>query len=452
MRFTPSENTNKQFELGKTILRSFINLDHSLVKMGDKIDWDKFENSFGKHFNPKVGRPGLPTRLMVGLLYLKYLYDVSDDAVIEMFVRDPYIQDFCGYLYFQHDFPCDPSSLTRWRKRFKDELELLFGETVRLAMEENYLKASELKKAVVDSTVQEKDITFPTDSKLITKAREKLVEQAQADGIELRQSYVRVGKKEQNRCSSYFFARQFKRARKSLKKQKTYLGRVIRDVERKSEALSPELEKILNIAKKIHAQTKNSKNKIYSVHEPDVECISKGKSHKRYEFGNKVSVVTTNKSNWIVGVKSFFGNPYDGATLKSAIDQAEKITGVGIEEIYVDRGYRGKKYHPEGKEVHISGKKRLSRVKKRRLKRRSSIEPVIGHLKSDHRLNLNRLWGKDGDRANPVLAAAAFNLKKLMRAFFGLKLRLSFIMFLKKNRKNLELVDFAVFYKLQKVS
>lgn len=394
-------------------------MSHELVRLADNIDWEEFCEKFGKNFHDRRGRPALPTRLMVGLTYLKYLYDLSDEDIVKRFISDPYVQYFCGFEYFQHDAPCDSSSLTRWRKRLGEEgAEKLLTETLAVAHKLGLITLHDCERVIVDTTVQEKNVTYPTDSKLINKARENLVKLAKERNISLRQSYMFKGKHEAHKCSRYLHAKQFKRARRSIKKQKTYLGRVIRDIKRKCESPDEKLKAALEVAKKIYWQERSTKNKIYSIHEPHVECISKGKARTPYEFGNKVSFTVTAKNPWIIGAKSFFGNPFDGSTLKAAIAQTEKLTGKVVKEIYLDKGYKGKVHHPEGKMTLISGRKSLRPVLQKLLKRRSSIEPVIGHSKSDHRMGVNLLKGKLGDQMNPIFAASAFNLRKILRSFF----------------------------------
>ena len=438
MKPKTSENESKQLELGKVRLASFLNISHELVRLADAMDWDHFCAKFGEQFNDR-GRPALATRLMVGLTYLKYVYDLSDEAVVAQFLESGYWQYFCGFEYFQHEAPCDSSSLTRWRKRLgEDGAEKLLTETLAVAHKLGLITLRSCERVIVDTTVQEKNISFPTDSKLINKARENLVDAAKAAGIELRQTYTFKGKYEAHRCSRLLHAKQHNRAKTSIKRQKRYLARVIRDVKRKCEKPEGQLLEALKLAMKVFLQDRKSENKIYSLHEPHVECISKGKARQPYEFGNKVSLAVTAKNPWIIGAMSFFNRPYDGATLKPAIIQVERITGVRVKEIFVDKGYRGKAHHPEGKTVLISGRKNLRPILQRYLKRRASIEPIIGHSKHDHRMEVNLLKGEHGDRINPILAGAAFNMRKILRSFF---LRLFFVLkFYFRRRLNTALI------------
>lgn len=412
----------RQGDLFRARLGQLINRRHPLCVLANQIDWNVFEQEFGPLYVANVGRPALPTRLIVGLHYLKYTYDESDESVVARFLENPYWQYFCGYEYFQHEFPLDPTSLVKWRKRIgPDGLENLLKETVETAKRKKLIKKSHLKRVNVDTTVQEKAIAFPTDARLYHKMRRTLVREAKARGIRLRQSYERLGKHALYKQGRYSHARQMKRAKRETKRLKVYLGRVLRDIGRKCLCPDKELQQLLSLAGRIFRQQQKDSNKVYSVHAPEVECIAKGKVHKRYEFGCKVSVVTTSKDNWVVGIEAIHGNPYDGHTLKRAIEQTERITGWHPANAYCDKGYRGATRDIDDTTVHLSNKKKrtVSRSKWRWLRRRSAIEPVIGHLKSDNRMERNHLLGDDGDRINAVLAACGFNLRKLIRAFFG---------------------------------
>lgn len=424
-----------QLELERPSLDSILDKKDFFICLGEAIDWDSLSCNLGKSFHESQGRPGLPMRLMIGLTFLKYLYNLSDDKLLRQFVENNYWQYFCGFRTVQTKRPCEASSLTRFRNRLGEKNgEKLLKETVSLAVRMGFLKKKDLQKAIVDTTVQEKNITYPTDSKLINKAREKLVKEAKREGIVLRQSYKFKGKKESVKSARYFHAKQYKRAKASIRKQKTWLGRVIRDIERKlgKRKSSDKLREALEIGKRILDQSRHSKGKVYSLHESHVECLSKGKARRPYEFGNKASFITTWKKNWIIGAKSFFGNPFDAKTLKEAVNQAERISGVEIKKIGADRGYRGKANHPDGKEILITGVGSLSKEDKRFLRRRSSIEPVIGHMKQGHRLRVNYLGGIKGDKINPILAACAFNLQKIIRSFV-----VPFLQWLKKWKNSL---------------
>ena len=276
----------------------------------------------------------------------------------------------------------------------------------------------------VDTTVQEKAIAYPTDARLYDKMRRRLVREAGEQGIELRQSYVRLGKRALAKQGRYGHAKQMKRARRETRRLKTYLGSVLRDMQRKVAAPDSALQEVFALAERLLAQKRSDKNKLYAVHAPEVECIAKGKAHKRYEFGCKVSVVTTSKKNWVVGVDACHGNPYDGKTLAPALEQVARLTGWKTEQACCDQGYRGKQYWPEGIKVMLTGRRPRSASLRRWLWRRAAVEPVIGHMKSESRMDRNQLHGRDGDRMNSMLAGAGFNMRKLLRAF---RLRLFYI-------------------------
>jgi IS5 family transposase len=401
-----------------------LDMDHALVRLSQQINWASFEERFGSLYVDKVGRPGLPIRLLVGLTYLSRMYDLSDEAVVAMWVENPYWQYFCGCEYFQHYFPLDPSSLVRWRKRIgKDGVEFLLQQTLCTAQTTGQLTERHLSQVNVDTTVQEKAIRYPTDSRLYHRMLERLVNAAQGAGIPLRQSYVRVSKKAFVMHSRYAHARQMKRAQKETRKLKTYLGRVVRDIRRKGSSLPGALAELLRLAERLLSQRRTDTHKLYSVHEPQVECIAKGKAHKKYEFGCKVSVVTTSRDNWVVGVQALPGNPYDGHTLSDALTQVTRLTGWQPGTAYCDQGYRGHGYAGETQIEIVDRRKVTNRTKRRWRKRRAAIEPVIGHLKSDHRLDRNFLKGVPGDQINALLSGCGRNLKKLLRGLFWLCLR-----------------------------
>jgi len=356
------------------------------------------------------------------------MHNLSDEDVVHGWTENPYWQYLSGMKYFEHELPIDPSSMTRWRKRIGESgAEAMLSETIEAGKRLGVVKASQLNRVNIDTTVQEKHVRFPTDSRLYNRARKRLVELAKRYGIKLRQGYSRVSKKLVFKQSRYSHAKQYKRARKCTKKLRTILGRVIRDIERKAKNVSGELKELLKIAKQIQSQERKSKDKMYSVHAPEVECISKGKVHKRYEFGCKVSVAATSRGGWFVGAQALHGNPYDGHTLAGALNQVLCISGVEPEHAFLDRGYRGHNY--EGKcTVHID-KIRRGKIAKslwRWMKRRAAIEPGIGHLKHGHRMDQNRLKGKEGDIFNAVLSAAGMNMSKLNKTLLDF-LRLIYV-------------------------
>jgi transposase, IS5 family len=403
---------------GAVLLKDFLNAAHPLSRLASVVNWAQFDRQFGKFYADEMGRPALATRLLVGLHYLKYLYNVSDEVAVASWVENPYWQYFCGEEYFAHKFPCDPTSLVKWRQRVGEEgSEKLLKESLAAAQREAVLTEAEIKRVNVDTTVQEKAIAFPTDARLYQKARQALVRMAQSCNFKLRQSYVRVGKRALVNQGRYGAARQLKRARRETRKLRTYLGRVLRNVERGNLKLSAKQEQTVNVTRRIFTQQRTDHGKVYSVHAPEVECIAKGKAQKHYEFGCKVPIVTTSRQSWIVGIDAVHDNPYDGATLKPAFTQVKRLTGIRPEEAFVDKGFRGQCYHPKGVAVYVTGRRNLTPLLSKLLKRRAAIEPVIGHTKHDHGMDRNYLLGKVGDRINALLSGAAWNLKKLWRHF-----------------------------------
>lgn len=412
----PKARPADAFQLFQAHFKQILNPKHPLIQLADRIDWPRFDAAFADCYREDLGAPAKATRLMVGLAYLKYAFDESDESVVERWVENPYWQYFCGFTHMQHDAPIDPSSLSRWRKRVGAErLALLLKETVELAVREQHLPPPDLQQVTVDTTVQEKNITYPTDSKLLYTAIRKLGRAARAYGVTLRQSYLRVGKRAATMAGRYAHAKQFRRMRRELQRLRTWVGRLIRDIRRKVTQVPEELEETLAKAEQIRRQQPPDSHKLYSWHEPEVQCISKGKARQRYEFGQKVALATTNRSNWIVAAKLLENNPYDGHTLAETLAAAEAITGVAIADAYVDKGYRGHGGHGPT-QVHIAGtsSKHLPRRERQRRRRRSAIEPKIGHLKSDHRVRRCFLSGLAGDAINIILAAAAANFRKLL--------------------------------------
>lgn len=406
-------------DLFRSQLSQMLNMSHPLIRLSERMNWANIEAEIDVMYSDNAGQPPLPTRLLVSLHYLKYTFNESDESVIERWLENPYWQYFSGFEYLQHELPLHPTSLTRWRNRVGDKLEVLLTQTIELALEARAMSVRELDHVNVDTTVQEKAIAFPTDARLYHRMREHLVVASEHRGIKLRQSYRKVGKKALIMQGRYSHARQMRRAAKQTRKLKTYLGRVIRDIERKASNKDDALQTLLDRANRLYTQKRKDKNKLYSVHAQEVECIAKGKIHKPYEFGNKASFVTTSKSNWLVGAQSLQGNPYDGHTLSDALAQVKKVTGRAAKIAYCDQGYRG--HDVEGETiVKIVGRlpKRASRTTRKWMKRRAAIEPVIGHLKSDHRLTRNYLKGRSGNHANVLLAAAAYNLAKLLAWFY----------------------------------
>lgn len=418
-------------DLFRSCLEQIINMRHELVRLAGLVDWGFFDRRFSALY-AETGRPGVPTRLMVGLHLLKHMHGLSDEGVCERWVSDPYFQFFCGETFFQHVLPVDRSSMTRWRQRVgADELAALVQESLAAAHRGGALKPEHLERITVDTTVQPKAVAFPTDAKLMHKAREMLVRLAGEWGVQLRQSYRRVGKLALIKQGRYAHAKQHNRARRELKRLRTILGRVIRDIRRKivgNQALTDTFRRPLWLAERVATQKRRDPfPKVYSLHAPEVECIGKGKAAKPYEFGCKVTVATTNARSpggqFVVHIDALHGNPYDGHTLKAAVEATEAWTGVTVKRIFVDKGYAG--HGLDRFKVWKSGNKTPTESIRRELRRRSAIEPVIGHMKNDGLLDRNHLKGRDGDRINAILAGAGHNFRLLLR---WLRLLLSLIL------------------------
>lgn len=361
--------------------------------------------------------------MMAGLQLLKDMKGLSDEEVCATWRENPYFQYFCGEAFFQHRLPVEPPSLSIFRKRIgKAGMELLLAETIRLGLKSGVIAAAELKRVNVDTTVAEKAVRFPTDVRLCHKAREELVKTAHRWKLRLRQSYARKSKQALLLANRYMASRQMKRGRMMAKKVRNYLGRVMRELERlcaSEPLLRGAFAEDLAKARIIYQQAGDPRaaEKIYSWHAPEVECIAKGKAHKRYEFGCKASLASTNQSNFIVGAMAHHGRPYDGHTLKVVLQQIAALSGVKPEEANVDLGYRGHGLKEPGLEVILARQKRgITPAKRKRQKRRNAIEPIIGHCKNDRKVGpRNWLQGVAGDQINVLAMAIGFNLRKILR-------------------------------------
>ena len=314
--------------------------------------------------------------------------------------------------------PCDPSSLTRWRKRLgPDGLETLLAATIQAGLESGAVRPSSLERISVDTTVQPKAITHPTDAKLYLKALQALVRQAKRHGLELRQAHTRLAKRAAVQVGRYAHARQMRRMRRELKRLKTYLGRVYRDIARKvagDEVLSRRFAPLLGLTERLLVQERTSKNKLYSLHAPEVVCIAKGKAHRPYEFGSKVALAVTNREGFVLASKSLEGNPYDGHTLSTTMDQVVALSGVEPRS-HLRRPGLSRARLCAKERVFITRQRRgLTPTIKRELRRRSAIEPMIGHMKADGRLGRNHLLGAAGDAINALLVAAGHNLRLIL--------------------------------------
>lgn len=414
----PSKIDTAQSNLFMNRLSNQLNPRDPLFIMASQINWSFFEGTFSAYYLDGPGQPPKPVRLMIGLMLLQHMKGLSDEEVVHQWVQNPYWQYFCGYDYLQWDLPCDPSSLTRWRGRLGEEgVEKILGQTIVTAIKTETVAPQDLKRVISDTTVMEKNITFPTDTKLLNKAREKLVALSSQSGLKLRQTYARLGKFAALKAGRYAHVKQFKRMRKEVKKLKNFLSRTVRDVERQIQGL-PDLQEIfadlLMMSKRLLSQDKKSKDKLYSLHEPEAYCISKGKAGKPYEFGCKVSLVLTHKQGLALSSQALSGNQYDGHVLDSSLKRAEGIAQTSIEQAFVDKGYKG--HGITDKQVYISGQKRgMTRTLKKHLKRRSAIEPHIGHMKSEGKLRRNYLKGITGDTLNALLCAIGHNMRMIYR-------------------------------------
>jgi len=414
----------RQKDLFRPALDQIIDMGHPLVRLAQEIDWSFLEQRFASVCEAGPGQPPLPARLVAGLFILKHTHSLSDEALCARWLENPYYQYFCGEQVFRHELAFERSSMSRWRGRLGEEnLEALLQESLSVAHKTGALETKDLERVVADTTVQPKAIAHPTDARLMYRAIEKLVALAKREEVPLRQSYLRVGKRAAIMVGRYIHAHQFKRARRMLRFLRTRLGRLIRDIGRKidgDQVLEALFIPLLSLASQVRHQDRHQRGpKIYALHAPEVECIGKGNARTPYEFGCKVSVATPVTSpkggQFVLHAKALHGNPYDGHTLGPIIADLERLTGVETRRIHVDKGYRGHN-HPHRFRVWISGQvRRVTASIRREMRRRAAVEPVIGHLKAEHRMGRNYLKGPEGDRINAVLAAAGYNFSLLLR-------------------------------------
>jgi IS5 family transposase len=431
----PKPSQPQSGELFRPRLDEQINMQHPLVKLAALIDWAEIERTFAVSFTSGRGRPALPPRLIAGLLYLQHTFDASDEAVVNTWVENPYWQFFCGETYLQTEAPIDPSSLTRWRERVGEEgVETLLAASIEAARRAGVIRKASVQQVIVDTTVMPKAIAHPTDSRLLDKSRRHLVKAADDNGLRLRQNYNRVAPRLAAQIGRYAHAKQFKRMNKAVRTLRTRVGRVHREVQRQlhvlPEAAKAKIQDLLQRTGRILSQRTKDKNKLYALHAPEVECISKGKARTPYEFGVKVSIATTLKEGLVVGMRSMPGNPYDGHTLAETLEQVGILTGTDKPPAtaIVDKGYRG--VEVEGVRILRSGQQRgVTKTLKAMIKRRSAIEPAIGHMKMDGRLGRNPLKGALGDALHAVMCGAGHNLRmilaalRLLCAWIGLSIR-----------------------------
>ena len=420
-------------DLFRMALVNIIDQNHELVRLGNLIDWARFDKAFGAFYDDQKGREGLPTRLMAGLHLLKHMKGLSDEQVCAARLENPYFQAFCGADHFRHELPFDRSSMTRRRQRIGPEaLEVLLAETVSVAVKSQAVSPRQLERITVDTTVQTKAIAHPADGHLIVRAIESLNRAARKYGIRLRRSFMRIAPWAKKEAARLMYTGGHERGLRRVRKLGTWLGRPIRDIERKiagDKVAEAAFAEVPERARRIWQQQSTDKNKPYAMHAPEVECIGKGKARTRYEFGVKTSIAVINAKaeggQFVVGTQSLPGNPHDGHTLGKQIDQVARMTGRTVKRAYADRGYRGHKLEREGLDVIISYTRGItSPTIKRELRRRNAIEPVIGHLKGDGHLERNHLKGAEGDAINAILTAAGHNLRLLAKW-----LRLLFVFF-----------------------
>lgn len=442
-------------------LDQMIDLKHPLAVLAQRLPWAQIEQALAPNFAHKerqgkavegadlfgptlvitgvgvsnAGRPKLTIRLMASLLYLKHANNLSDEAVVERWSENVVWQYFSGMDYYEPKLPCDATQMGRFRTAIGEAgVEELLKATIDAAVETKAVKPAEFERIIVDSTVQEKAIAHPVDSRLLEIARHKVVQAAKHVGIDLKQTYAKEGKELRRKAGGYAHAKQFRRLKKVVKRQRTILGILIREVGRKRSQTPAEsavslnrLSTLLERVERIRTQQPKDKNKLYALHAPEVECIGKGKARKPYEFGVKASFATTHKSGLMIGARTFPGNPYDGHVLAEQLEQTTILledVGRMPKEVVVDLGYRGVDAENPGVEIIHRGKYRtLTKTQRKWLKRRQAIEPAIGHLKSDNRLDRCHLHGQLGDALHAVLCAAGYNIRWLMRAMVRLGLK-----------------------------
>ena len=444
-------------------LDQMIDSKHPLTVLASRLPWDKMELAVAPQFAHKerplkqsdetidlagavvtisggtasnAGRPRLALRLMIALTLLKNSFDLSDEELVQRFAENVYWQHFAGFEYFEPRPPCDATQIGRFRTTLGEAgLEELLSATIHTAVDIGAIKKTEFKRVIVDTTVQEKAIAHPVDSRLLEIARRKVVAAAKRCAIALKQTFATEGKTLQRQAGGYAHAKQFKRLRRVVKRQRTILGIVIRETQRKMSASTDNalaltsLNTWLERAERIRTQQRHDKNKLYALHAPEVQCIGKGKARKPYEFGVKVSVVVTHKQGLLVGARSFTGNPYDGHILSAQMEQSAILLqdlNVSPKQAVVDLGFRGKDVdlaNPDLEIIHRGRIKTMTKTQRRWLKRRQAVEPAIGHLKSDNRMQRCWLQGATGDALHALCCAVGYNLRWLMRAVVRLGLK-----------------------------
>ncbi|WP_246417340.1 IS5 family transposase [Rehaibacterium terrae] len=444
-------------------LDQMIDLRHPLVVLATRMPWAQLEAAvapcFARQdrpgerlegidlFGPTVavagagvsaaGRPRLPLRLMLSLLYLKHAFDLSDEELVQRWSENVVWQYFSGLEYYEPRLPCDATQIGRFRRALGEAgVEEVLKATIEAAVQMKAVRPAEFERVIVDTTVQEKAIAHPVDSRLLEIARHQVVKAAKAAGIPLKQTFAKEGRTLRRKAGGYAHAKQFRRLRKVVKRQRTILGKVLREIARKrGEATDARararLDTLVSRAERIRTQQPKDKGKLYALHAPEVECIGKGKARRPYEFGVKVGVVVTARQGLMVGARTFPGNPYDGHLLAEQLEQTTVLledVGVQPKEVYADLGFRGvDAANPNVEIVHRGKLKSLTKSQRRWLKRRQAVEPAIGHAKNDHRMDRCWLQGATGDALHAVLCAAGYNLRWLLRAIARLGLQPVFL-------------------------
>jgi len=410
----PNTDSAPQLQFLLPDLATMLDARQPLHQLARRIEWAQFETAFASLY-PDEGRPALPIRRMVGLLLLKQLCNLSDERVVEQWTLNPYFQFFCGEREFQWGAPCAASELVHFRGRIgPGGAEKLLALSIALHGDQ-----AKEKEVVLDTTAQEKAITFPTDAKLHAKVIATARRIAAKDEVVLRQSYARTVPKLLQAQRGWRQPRTRAQARKAARKLKTIAGRLVRELERKLPA-GHRHQAMLALCRRVLAQKRHDQNKVYSLHEPHVYCLAKGKAHKEYEFGAKASLVVGKTHGVILGALNLEHNTYDGHTVEPALAQVERVAGYRPAKGIADRGYRGRKQYGSTELLIPAAPKPdatdyARRQARQRFRRRAAIEPRIGHLKSDFRLGRNFLRGVKGDAINLLLAATAANLSLWLR-------------------------------------
>jgi IS5 family transposase len=427
-----------QRELFRTRLEDLINPNHEMVLLSKAIDWQYFENEFRPYYSDK-GAPSVPIRMMVGCLLLKHLYNLGDDRIPEHWVRDVYFQYFCGCVFFEHKFPFDPSCFVHFRNRVGEEgIAKIFAYSVKLHGAE---VARQAKLVLSDTTVQENNTTFPTDAKLCKKVIDKCNAIAEREGIAQRQRYTRVSKQLVRDSYNGAHPKRFKQANKAKKRLKTIANKMLRELDNKMTAAQKlRYENDLTLYRRAVNQQKNDRGKIYSLHKPFTKCIAKGKAHRQYEFGNKAGLITGGRRGIkiILAINAFLENLFDGHTIEPLLNQMTDNDIQLPQELVYDRSGKGKS-EINGVKIIIPSPPKKSdtqyqkQAKRKKCRARAAIEPIIGHLKSDFRMQQNYLWGEKGVQINAFMAATAWNLKKMMEKLKKDFLQLIFRLFFPQN-------------------